>query len=99
MSRDHAYVRHGTVSIIAAVDLHDGHLIAQVCDRHRSREFIGLLKALDAHYPTAAVIRVILDNHSAHISKETRAYLANAVKLSDLWYNDARNILILQEKS
>ena len=43
LSRDHEYVRHGTVSIIAAVDLHDGHLIAQVCDRHRSREFVGLL--------------------------------------------------------
>ncbi len=76
MSRDHEYVRHGTVSIIAGVDLHDGHLIAQVCDRHRSREFIGLLKELDAYYPKEAVIRVILDNHSAHISKETMAYLA-----------------------
>jgi transposase/biotin operon repressor len=76
ISRDHEYVRHGTVSIIAAVDLHDGHLIAQVCDRHRSEEFIGLLKELDAYYPPTAVIRVILDNHSAHISKETMTYLA-----------------------
>lgn len=76
LSRDHEYVRHGTVSIIAAVDLHDGHLIAQVCDRHRSREFIGLLKELDAYYPKEAVIRVILDNHSAHLSKETFGYLA-----------------------
>jgi transposase len=76
LSRDHEYVRHGTVSIIAAVDLHDGHLIAQVCDRHRSREFIGLLQELDAYYPEQAIIRVILDNHSAHISKETMAYLA-----------------------
>jgi transposase len=76
LSRDHEYVRHGTVSIIAAVDLHDGHLIAQVCDRHRSREFISLLQALDAYYPEQAVIRVLLDNHSAHISKETMAYLA-----------------------
>lgn len=76
LSRDHEYVRHGTVSIIAAIDLHDGHLIAHVCDRHRSREFIGLLQELDAYYPEPAVIRVILDHHSAHISKETMAYLA-----------------------
>ena len=39
-------------------------------------EFIALLKDLDAHYPAQCTIRVILDNHSAHLSKETRAYLA-----------------------
>jgi transposase len=45
-------------------------------DRHRSREFVAFLKLVDAAYPKTAVIRLILDNHSAHISKETRAYLA-----------------------
>jgi transposase len=58
------------------LDLHDGHVTARVEHRHRSIEFIGLLKDLDAHYPSGCVIRVILDNHSAHISKETRAFLA-----------------------
>ena len=77
VGRDHDYVRHGTVSILAGVDLHDGHIIAQVHDRHRSREFIELLKEIDAYYPAESVIRVILDNHSAHISKETMAYLAS----------------------
>jgi hypothetical protein len=47
-----------------------------VQERHRSREFIALLQAIDAHYPQGTVIRVILDHHSAHISKETMAYLA-----------------------
>jgi len=75
-ARDHEYVRHATLSILAALDLHDGHIIAQVHERHRSREFIELLKALDAHYPPACTIRIVLDNHSAHISKETQAYLA-----------------------
>lgn len=75
-SRDHEYVRHGTLSILAALDLHDGHLIAQVHPRHRSREHILLLKELDAYYPPQCTIRVILDNHSSHISKETMAYLA-----------------------
>lgn len=76
VQRDYEYVRHGTVSILAAIDLHDGHVIAQVHDRHRSREVIELLKAIDMRYPSEAVIRVILDNHSAHISKETMAFLA-----------------------
>jgi len=76
IGRDHEYKRHGTLSILASLDLHDGHVIARVEERHRSREFVALLKDLDAHYPSEATIRVILDNHSAHISKETRAYLA-----------------------
>jgi transposase len=42
----------------------------------RSREFIALLKDLDAYYPPDCTLRLILDNHSAHISKETRAFLA-----------------------
>ena len=76
IGRDYEYVRHGTVSILAGIDLHSGHSFANVEDRHRSVEFIGLLKRLDAYYPPEATIRVVLDNHSAHISKETIAYLA-----------------------
>jgi transposase len=76
IARDHEYKRHGTASILAGIDLHDGHVFAQVERRHRSREFIGLLKEIDAYYPVDAQIRIILDNHSSHISKETREYLA-----------------------
>jgi transposase/ACT domain-containing protein len=75
--RDYEYKRLGTVSILAALDLHTGHVIAQVHDRHRSKEFIELLKELDAYYPTEYTIRIILDNHSAHISKETMRYLSS----------------------
>jgi transposase len=74
-SRDHEYIRHGTVSILAALDLHNGQVIARVEDKHRSREFIGLLGELDEHYSKDLRIRVILDNHSAHISKETMGWL------------------------
>ncbi len=76
VSRDHEYKRHGTLSILAALDLHDGHVLVRVEERHRSVEFIALLKDLDAYYPPECTIRIILDNHSAHISKETRDYLA-----------------------
>src|SRR6266481_5984717 len=53
-----------------------GHVTARVEDRHRSVEFIGLLSDLDAKYPSECTIRIILDNHSAHISKETQAFLS-----------------------
>jgi len=75
IGRDYEYVRHGTLSILAGIDLHSGHIFANVEERHRSVEFIALLKQLDEHYPKDAIIRVVLDNHSAHISKETVAYL------------------------
>lgn len=76
LARDHEYKRLGTCSILAALDLQDGHVIGRVERRHRSREFIALLKDLDGYYPAGCTIRLILDNHSAHISKETRAFLA-----------------------
>lgn len=77
LSRDQEYKRLGTCTILAALDLHEGHVTARVERRHRSREFIALLKDLDQHYPAGCTIRIILDNHSAHISQETRTYLAS----------------------
>jgi transposase len=77
VGRDHEYKRLGTCSILAALDLHEGHVTARVERRHRSREFIALLKDLDQYYPADCTVRIILDNHSAHISKETHAYLAS----------------------
>lgn len=77
VARDHEYKRLGTCSILAALDLHSGHVVGHVERRHRSREFIALLKDLDRYYPAECTIRLVLDNHSAHISKETRAFLAS----------------------
>ena len=62
--------------MLAGIDLITGQVHALVKDRHRSREFIEFLKLLDAAYPSHTAIKLILDNHSAHISKETRAWLA-----------------------
>ena len=74
--RDHEYQRHGTMTLMAGIDLLTGHVHALVKDRHRSREFIEFLKLLDAAYPADTAIEIILDNHSAHVSRETTAWLA-----------------------
>jgi transposase len=74
-ARDHEYKRHGTLSLLAGIDLLTGKVHALVRDRHRSREFIELLKLLDAAYPRGTAIKLILDNHSAHISRETTDWL------------------------
>jgi transposase len=76
-ARDHEYKRYGTVSLLAGIDLLTGQVHALVKDRHRSREFIEFLQLFDAAYPAYTAIKLILDNHSAHISKETKAWLAN----------------------
>ena len=76
IARDHEYKRHGTLSLLAGIDLLTGQVHACVEDRHRSREFIGFLKRLDSAYAADTAIKVILDNHSAHVSKETKRWLA-----------------------
>lgn len=75
-ARDHEYKRHGVVSLLAGIDLMDGMVHGIVRDQHRSYEFVEFLGTLDEHYPEDTHIRIVLDNHSAHKSKETLAYLA-----------------------
>ena len=75
VGRDQEYIRHGTLSLLAGIDLLSGEVLGLVRKRHRSAEFIEFLKLVDAHYPAGARIRLVLDNHSAHISKQTRAFL------------------------
>src|SRR5438034_5415622 len=77
VGRDHEYIRHGTLSLLAGIDLLSGEVLGLVRKRHRSVEFIEFLRMTDAHYHSDARIRIVLDNHSAHISKETRTYLRN----------------------
>jgi len=73
--RDYEYKRLGTVSLLAGLDLHTGRVIEEISNTHKSADFIGFLKKLDSAYPANQKIRLLLDNHSAHISRETRAYL------------------------
>ena len=75
-ARDHEYKRMGTCSIIAGLDHAEGRVIVRVEKLKRSREFGAFLRDLHAAYPPEVKIRLILDNHSAHVSRETRAFLA-----------------------
>lgn len=74
--RDYEYIRHGTLSLLAGIDLLTGEAIPLVRNTHKSADFIEFLKILDKRYPESEKIRIILDNHSAHTSKETRAFLS-----------------------
>ena len=74
--RDYEYVRRGTLSLLAGIDLLIGEAIPLISKSHKSSDFIEFLKILDAKYPEGDTIQLILDNHSAHKSKETQQYLA-----------------------
>ena len=76
VARDYEYRRLGTVSLLAGIDLLSGKVIGLVRDSHRSTEFIEFLDLLDEQYDKNLVIRMILDNHSAHKSKQVLDYLA-----------------------
>ena len=73
--RDYEYKRLGTLSLLAGIDLLTGEAIPLISETHKSSDFIEFLKILDAKYPQGEKIRLILDNHSAHTSKETRRFL------------------------
>ncbi len=75
LMRDYEYKRLGTLSLLSGIDLHSGKVIPYVNKKHRSKEFIVFLEKLDNEYPDDWKIRIILDNHSSHVSKETRKYL------------------------
>jgi transposase len=76
MQRDYEYKRLGTVTLSAAVNLATGVIHHAITGRHRSCEFIAFLRNLDASCAEGVLICVMMDNHSAHKSKETMAYLA-----------------------
>ena len=78
--RDYEYKRLGTVSLLAGIDLLTGEAIPLVRDTHKSSDFIDFLKILDKKYPSQDTIRIILDNHSAYTSKETKRFLATMPK-------------------
>jgi transposase len=73
--RDAEYKRLGTLSLLAGIDLLTGEAIPLISETHKSSNFIEFLKILDKKYPAQDTIRIILDNHSAHTSKETCRFL------------------------
>ena len=74
--REFEYVRHGTVSILAAMNVATGEVIAERIDRNDSATFTRFLAMLDQMTPPHLRIHLIMDNGSSHTSRATRAWLA-----------------------
>ena len=74
--RTHDYVRHGTTSLFAALDVKSGEVIGRCHRRHRAVEFRKFLDAIDASVPTALDIHLIVDNYATHKTPLIRRWLA-----------------------
>jgi transposase len=74
--REFEYIRHGTVSLLAAMDVRSGQVLAERIDRNTSATFIAFLILLDQMIDPDLDIHLILDNGASHTSKATRAWLA-----------------------
>lgn len=74
--REFEYVRHGTVSLMAAMNVTDGQVLAKIITRNDSAAFTSFLTEIDQAIPGHLDIHIVMDNGSSHTSKATRAWLA-----------------------
>lgn len=74
--RTHDYVRHGTTSLFAALDVATGFVIGKCYKRHRAKEFLAFLKEIDAKAPDDLDVHIIMDNYATHKTKQVKAWLA-----------------------
>lgn len=71
----HDYVRHGTTTLFAAIELAHGRVIGTCLPRHRHQEFIRFLKVIDARTPANLDLHLILDNYATHKHPRVRSWL------------------------
>ena len=71
----HDYIRHGTTTLFAALNLLDGTVIGRCMQRHRHQEFLRFLNAVEAAVPPGKVVHAILDNYGSHKHPKVRAWL------------------------
>jgi putative transposase len=72
----HDYVRHGTTTLFAALDIASGQVISRCRPRHRHQEFLGFLKQIEQSVPTGLDVHVVVDNYSTHKHQRVRRWLA-----------------------
>lgn len=73
--RNHSYVRHGTTSLFAALDVASGFVIGKCYKRHRATEFLDFLKQIDAQVPDGLDVHIIMDNYATHKTAAIKAWL------------------------
>ncbi len=73
----HNYIRHGTLTLFAALDVATGKVIESCSKAHRHQEFLQFLKQIDRNTPAELDLHVIVDNYATHKHQKARRWLAN----------------------
>jgi putative transposase len=72
----HDYIRHGTTTLFAALDVATGEVISQCKPRHRHQEFLGFLRQIEKSVPEDLDVHLIVDNYCTHKHAKVRSWLA-----------------------
>jgi transposase len=72
----HDYIRNGTTTLFAALNVLDGSVTGQCMQRHRHQEFVRFLNRLERDIPAGKIVHVILDNYASHKHPKVRTWLA-----------------------
>ena len=72
----HDYVRHGTTTLFAALNVADGKVIGECHSRHRPQEWLKFLRLIDEQTPPERELHLILDNYATHKHPKVKAWLA-----------------------
>ena len=75
-TRTHDYVRHGTITLFAALNYLDGRIISRTAQKHTHRQWLGFLKQIDRETPAHLHLHLIVDNYSTHKHPKVKAWLA-----------------------
>jgi len=73
----HDYVRHGTTTLFAALDIASGEVLTQCRRNHRHQEFLQFLKLIEASVPAGLDIHLVVDNYCTHKHEKVRRWLAS----------------------
>ncbi len=74
--RTHDYMRHGTTTLFAALDIATGEVIGELHRRHRGSEFLRFLRTIEANVPPGLDIHLIMDNYGTHKTPTIKAWFA-----------------------
>lgn len=74
--RTHDYMRHGTTTLFAALDLATGKVIGELHRRHRGKEFLTFLRTIDTNVPATLDVHLVMDNYGTHKTPAVRGWLA-----------------------
>ena len=72
----HDYVRHGTTTLFAALDIASGQVLTSCKRRHRHQEYLAFLKEVDENVPPKLDIHLVVDNYATHKHLRVKRWLA-----------------------